>query len=152
MVEGRPTRILLVEDNPADARLVEEALKEVDIEFQVHEATTGSEAWAYLSGEDGHEDAPPPDLVLLDLNLPGMDGHEVLRRIREGPELEGLPVVVLSTSKAREDVRRSYELRANAYVTKPTDYRDFLDRVQAVGQYWAVVNRTVWNTRSSAEA
>ena len=118
---GAPVEILLVEDNPADVRLTQEALKEGKVFNNLHWAKDGVEALAFLRREGKHAGAPRPDIILLDLNLPKKDGREVLHEIKNDEKLKRIPVVILTTSKAEEDVLKSYNLHANCYVTKPVD-------------------------------
>lgn len=125
--------ICLVEDNPADARLVREAFAETSHETAIRHATTGDEAEDLLSPET---DDRVPDLVLLDLNLPGMDGFEVLNTIRDDPHLQSLPVIILTSSKDEEDIARSYENTANAYLTKPTDPCDYVLLAESIEEFW----------------
>ena len=128
--------ILLVEDNPGDVRLTLEALKENKILNQFHVAADGAEAMAFLHRRGAHEDAPRPDLILLDLNLPKKDGREVLAEIKADPKLKRIPVVVLTTSKAEEDIARTYDLHANCYITKPVDLEQFIKVVKAIENFW----------------
>src|SRR5438874_12852403 len=121
-----PVEILLVEDNPADVRLTREALKEGKVYNNLHWAKDGVEALEFLRREGKHAKAPRPDIILLDLNLPKKDGREVLSEIKSDDQLKHIPVVILTTSKAEEDVLRSYELHANCYVTKPVDLDKFI--------------------------
>jgi CheY-like chemotaxis protein len=136
-----PIEILLVEDNAADVRLTREALKDAKVRNRLHVAADGVEAMAFLRREGRHADAPRPDLVLLDLNLPKKDGREVLEEIKEDPELQNIPVVILTTSQAEEDVLRSYQLHANAYVTKPVDLERFLEVVRSIESFWLEIVR-----------
>jgi two-component system, chemotaxis family, response regulator Rcp1 len=138
---NRPIEILLVEDNPGDARLTEEALKEGKVRNNLHMARDGVEAMAFLLRDGKHKDAPRPDLVLLDLNLPRKDGREVLAEMKEHPDLRLIPVVVLTTSEAEQDVLRIYELRANCYITKPVDLEKFLTIVRSIEDFWLTVVR-----------
>ena len=138
---GIPIEILLVEDNPGDVRLTREALKDTKVLNQLHVAADGVEAMAFLRREDPHAGAPRPDLVLLDLNLPRKDGREVLEEIKEDPELRNIPVVILTTSQAEQDVLQSYQLRANAYVTKPVDLERFLEVVKSIESFWLEIVR-----------
>lgn len=131
-----PIEILLVEDNPGDIRLTQEAFKSSSHETRIHPITNGDEAVEWLTGQAASEPGSLPDLVLLDLNLPGQDGHTVLETIRNTPRLEHLPVIILSSSKAGEDINRSYEDNANAYLTKPSDPRDFESVVAAIEGFW----------------
>jgi CheY-like chemotaxis protein len=130
-----PIDILLVEDNPADVRLTREALKHASVPNRLHVARDGVEAMAFLRGSQ-HGSTPVPDLVLLDLNLPRRDGREVLADIKADERLRHIPVVVLSTSKAEQDVERSYQLCANAFVTKPVQLDEFFDVMRAIEQFW----------------
>jgi CheY-like chemotaxis protein len=134
-----PVEILLVEDNPGDVRLTKEALKEGKVYNNLHWAKDGVEALEFLKREGKHARAPRPDIILLDLNLPKKDGREVLAVIKKDGELKHIPVVVLTTSKADEDVLRSYELHANCYVTKPVDLEKFIQVVQSIDRFWLTV-------------
>ena len=136
---ARPVEILLVEDNPGDVRLTEEALKEGKVYNNLHWAKDGVEALEYLKREGKHAHAPRPDIILLDLNLPKKDGREVLAVIKSDETLKRIPVVVLTTSKAEEDVMRSYSLHANCYVTKPVDLDKFITVVQSIDRFWLTV-------------
>jgi CheY-like chemotaxis protein len=136
-----PADILLVEDNPGDVRLTEEAFQKGKICNDLHVVTDGVEALDFLHQRGDHEDVPCPDVVLLDLNLPGKNGDEVLEAIRADPELETLPVVVLTSSGAQEDVVQSYDLQANAYLTKPVDPAEFVEVVRTFEQFWLSVVR-----------
>ena len=137
--ENRPVEILLVEDNPGDVRLTKEALKEGKVYNNLHWAKDGVEALEFLKREGKHANAPRPDIILLDLNLPKKDGREVLAVIKRDAELKQIPVVVLTTSKAEEDVLKSYELHANCYVTKPVDLEKFIQVVQSIDRFWLTV-------------
>ena len=137
---GRAT-ILLVEDNPGDVRLTQEAFREGHIDNDLHVVHDGAEAMEFLHRQGDHEDAPRPDMVLLDLNLPRMNGDEVLERIRDDPDLCHTPVVVLTGSRAEEDILRSYELQANAYLTKPVNPQEFIDTVRSFEDFWLSVVR-----------
>jgi len=134
-----PVEILLVEDNPGDVRLTKEALKEGKVYNNLHWARDGVEALEFLKREGKHAGAPRPDIILLDLNLPKKDGREVLAVIKKDAELKQIPVVVLTTSKAEEDVLKSYELHANCYVTKPVDLEKFIQVVQSIDRFWLTV-------------
>jgi CheY-like chemotaxis protein len=134
-----PIEILLVEDNPGDVRLTQEALKEGKVYSNLHWAKDGVEALEFLQRQGRHEKAPRPDIILLDLNLPKKDGREVLAVIKKTDQLKHIPVVVLTTSKAEEDVLRSYELHANCYVTKPVDLDKFITVVQSIDRFWLTV-------------
>jgi CheY-like chemotaxis protein len=131
--------ILLVEDNPGDARLAQEALKEGRIPSRLKVVVDGVEAMNFLRREGEHANAPRPQLVLLDLNLPRKDGRQVLAEMKADPELRRIPVVVLTTSQAEQDVTRSYDLHANCYITKPVDLDRFISVVRSIEEYWCSV-------------
>ncbi len=134
-----PIEILLVEDNPGDVRLTIEALKEGKVRNNLHVAGDGEEALAFLRRQGRFASVPVPDLVLLDLNLPKKDGREVLEEIKADERLKHIPVVVLTTSGADEDILRSYDLQANCYITKPVDLDRFLDVIKAIEGFWLSV-------------
>src|SRR5687768_14636915 len=136
---GRPVEILLVEDNPGDVRLTVEALREGKVRNNLNVVGDGVEALAYLRREGKYEGATRPDLVLLDLNLPKMDGREVLAAIKKDEQLRRIPVVVLTTSKAEEDVVRTYDLHANCYISKPVDLEKFMVVVKSIDVFWLTV-------------
>ncbi|WP_226481184.1 response regulator [Natrinema amylolyticum] len=138
---AEPAQILLVEDNPGDVRLTKEAFKQGRIENDLHVVSDGTEALDFLSQRDPYADAPRPDLVLLDLNLPGKDGEEVLEELKDDPALRSIPVIVLTSSRAEEDIVKSYELHANAYLTKPVDPDEFIETVRAFEKFWFSVVR-----------
>ncbi len=138
-VVGEPVDILLVEDNPGDARLMKEALTEAKIGNRLHLVANGVEALAYLRRQDPFADAGRPDLILLDLNLPGKDGREVLAEIKGDQDLRRIPVVILSTSRAEADIARAYDLQANAYVTKPLDIEQFITVVKSIENFWLTI-------------
>ena len=131
-----PIVVLLVEDSPGDVRLTREALKDAKVHISLHVAADGIEAMAFLKREGLHAGVPRPDLILLDLNLPKKDGREVLKEIKESAELGSIPVVVLTTSAASEDVMSSYRLHANCYITKPVDFEQFLKVVRSIDEFW----------------
>jgi CheY-like chemotaxis protein len=133
---GRPIEILLVEDNPGDIRLTKEALKEGKVKNNLKVAMDGVEAYQYLLREGEFQDAVRPDLILLDLNLPKMDGRELLEKIKEEQELRRIPVVILTTSKAEEDIVKSYDLHANCFITKPVDLDKFIVVVKSIEDFW----------------
>ena len=135
----RPIEILLVEDNPGDVRLTQEALGEAKVRNNLAVARDGVEALSYLRREPPFEDATRPDMVLLDLNLPRKDGREVLAEIKADPELRRLPVVVLTTSSAEKDVLESYNLYANCYITKPVDLDQFVRIVSSIEDFWLTI-------------
>ena len=136
---GDPVEILLVEDNPGDVRLTKEALREGKVYNNLHWAKDGVEALEFLRRQGKHAKAPRPDIILLDLNLPKNDGREVLEIIKGDEQLKNIPVVVLTTSKAEEDVVRSYALHANCYVTKPVDLEKFIVVVKSIDRFWLTV-------------
>ena len=133
---NRPIDILLVEDNLADARLTEIGLREAKVSNQLFIARDGVEAMEYLRRTGAHADAHRPDLILLDLNLPRMSGHEVLREIKGDPTLRRIPVIILTTSTAERDIAASYDLHANCFVSKPIDFDNFLTVVRQIDQFW----------------
>src|SRR6266545_4855398 len=131
--------VLLVEDNPGDVRLTKEALKEGRLLNNVNVVNDGIEAMAFLRREGKYVDAIAPDLILLDLNLPKKDGREVLAEIKSDPKLRRIPVVILTTSSAEEDILKTYDLHANCYVTKPVDLDQFIRVVQSIEDFWVTV-------------
>jgi len=135
----KPVNILLVEDNPGDARLAQEALKENKVANTLHWVDDGVKALEFLHQQGPYADAPRPDVILLDLNLPRKDGREVLAEIKDDPELKRIPVVVLTVSQAEEDILRTYNLHANCYITKPLDLDRFLEVVQQVENFWLTI-------------
>jgi chemotaxis family two-component system response regulator Rcp1 len=139
--DGRPVEILLVEDNPGDVRLMVEALKDAKVNNNLHVANNGETAMDFLRREGDYVDVPVPDLVMLDLNLPKKDGREVLAEIKEDPELKHIPVVVITTSAAEEDILKSYKLHANCYITKPVNFEQFIKVVHSIEEFWLTVVR-----------
>lgn len=135
----RPIDILLVEDSPADVRLTREALKEAKVVNSLHVVLDGRAALDFLRQQGQYATSRRPDLILLDLNLPKKDGREVLAEIKQDEDLKRIPVVVLTTSKAEEDVVRSYNLHANAYVSKPVELKQFLEVIHALEEFWLAV-------------
>ena len=133
---GSPIEILLVEDNPGDIRLTREAFKECKVYNNLHTVVDGEAAMAFLHREGEYEDAPCPDLILLDLNLPKKDGREVLREIKTDENLKSIPVVILTTSQAEEDILRAYGLNANCYICKPIDLDQFSKIIRAIEDFW----------------
>ena len=131
-----PIEILLVEDNPGDVRLTQEALKDAKVRNTLHVAMDGVAALAFLRQEGKYAAVPRPDLILLDLNLPKKNGREVLEEIKQDDALRHIPVVILTTSQAEPDIAESYRLHANAYVTKPVDLEQFLTVVKSIEQFW----------------
>jgi CheY-like chemotaxis protein len=132
--EGQPISVLLVEDDPGDVLLTREAFEDHKLSNSLHTVSDGVEAMAFLRSAE-----PRPDLVLLDLNLPRKNGREVLQEIKSDPELRSIPVVVLTASRAEEDILRSYELHANAYVTKPVDFDRFIEVVRQIDEFFVTV-------------
>jgi chemotaxis family two-component system response regulator Rcp1 len=135
----RPIEILLVEDSLSDAQLAIEALQSAKIANHLSHVEDGVEAMQFLRREGPYRDAPRPDLILLDLNLPRKDGHEVLEELKEDPQFKQIPVVVLTTSRAEQDVPRSYALHANCYITKPVDFTQFMEVVKSIEHFWLAV-------------
>lgn len=133
---GRIIEILLVEDNPGDVRLMQESLKEAKVWNNMSVVGDGEDAIAFLRREGKHRDAPRPDLIMLDLNLPKKDGREVLAEIKEDAGLKRIPVVVITTSRAEEDIIRTYDLHANCYITKPVDLDQFIKMVHSIENFW----------------
>jgi chemotaxis family two-component system response regulator Rcp1 len=133
---NRSVEILLVEDNPGDVRLTLEALKEGKMHNNLSVVEDGAEALTFLRREGKHAGAPRPDLIFLDLNLPKKDGREVLAQIKKDDNLKSIPVVILTTSKAEEDIIKTYNLHANCYVTKPVDLEQFIKVVRTIEDFW----------------
>jgi len=131
-----PINILLVEDNPGDIRLTQEVLKEGKVYNTLSIVENGIQAISFLKKEDEYQDASTPDLILLDLNLPKKDGREVLFDIKNDPELKKIPVVVLTTSQAEEDILKVYDLNANCYISKPVDLGQFIDVIKSIENFW----------------
>lgn len=144
-----PIEVLLVEDNPGDVRLTREALREGKVQINLNVVVDGLEAMAFLRKEDKYKDVPVPDLILLDLNLPKKDGREVLEDIKNDNKLKLIPVVVLTTSDAEQDILRTYELHVNCYITKPVDYDQFITVVKSIEDFWLTIvklpRRSDWN-------
>lgn len=138
---GRQVDILLVEDNPGDARLMQEVLRDSKIRNHLIVAEDGVEAMAFLRREGKYADAHIPDIIMLDLNLPKKDGREVLAEIKADPALKTIPVVVLTTSRAEEDILRTYNLYANCYVTKPVDLDQFIAVIRSLEDFWLTIVR-----------
>lgn len=136
---SRPIDILLVEDNPGDVRLTREALKEGKVLNNLSVAGDGVEALAFLKHEGPYATSAHPDIILLDLNLPRMDGRELLAKIKTDPDLRRIPVVILTTSKAEEDIVKTYDLHANCYITKPVDLDQFIAVVKSVEEFWFTI-------------
>jgi chemotaxis family two-component system response regulator Rcp1 len=136
---GRPVEILLVEDNPGDVRLTIEALKESKIINNLYSVENGIDALHFLRKEGEFKDAVHPDLILLDLNLPLKDGREVLAEIKEDKNLTRIPVVILTTSSANEDIIKTYQLHANCFITKPVNIDQFIKVVKSIGDFWFTI-------------
>ncbi len=134
--ENKPAQILLVEDNEDDVELTLEAFKESKVTMDVHVVENGVNAMKFLRRQDEYKDKPRPDLILLDLNLPIMDGREVLKEIRDDQELTDLPVVVLTTSQSDEDISQVYKMHANCYITKPVDFAQFSIVINQIEGFW----------------
>ena len=142
MVDPR-AEILLVEDNPSDVTLTLHAFKTANLANTIRVARDGVEALEFLFGPDsdpGHETLENPKLILLDLKLPRIDGHEVLKRIKNDPRTRGIPVVVLTSSSEERDVMQTYDMGANSYIIKPVDFEQFTEAVRDIGKYWLVIN------------
>lgn len=135
----RPIDILLVEDSEPDVRLTQEALRDAKVRNRLWAVEDGVEAMDFLYRRDKHADAPRPDLILLDLNLPRKDGREVLEEIKSDETLKRIPVVVLTTSSREEDIFRTYNLHANCYITKPVDFNRFMEVVKSIENFWLTV-------------
>jgi chemotaxis family two-component system response regulator Rcp1 len=134
--EGMPIEVLLVEDSPGDVRLTQEAFRDANSSIHLSVATDGVEAMAFLKHTGTHANSPRPDLILLDLNLPRMDGREVLAHIKENENLKTIPTVILTTSDAQSDIVRSYQLQANCYLTKPVQLDAFEALVKSINDFW----------------
>jgi chemotaxis family two-component system response regulator Rcp1 len=134
-----PIEILLVEDSPGDVRLTREALRDAKVRNNLHVASDGMEATDFLKRQGKHANAPHPDLILLDLNLPKKGGWQVLEEIKADPRLKSIPVVILTTSGAEEDILRSYQHHANCYITKPVDLDQFLKVVKTIDNFWLTI-------------
>lgn len=137
--EARALEILLVEDNPGDVRLTIEALRESKVPTEIHVVDDGEKALAFLRREGDYATARRPDLILLDLNLPRKNGREVLAEVKQDPDLKPIPIVVLTSSTAEQDIGHAYNLYANCYITKPVDLEQFLRVIQSIEDFWLVV-------------
>lgn len=135
-VDEKHKTIFLVEDNRGDIRLIEEALKDSSVPHQIVSVRNGMDAMAYLRQEGEYADAPRPDIILLDLNLPKKDGREVLAEIKADPELKRIPVVVLTTSRNDDDIRQSYDLHVNCYITKSRNVSELFKIVKGIEEFW----------------
>jgi chemotaxis family two-component system response regulator Rcp1 len=136
---GRPVEFLLAEDNPGDVRLTKEALRESKISNNLNVVPDGVEAMAFLRRTGNYANAPRPDVILLDLNLPKKDGREVLAEVKADPNLRLIPVVIITSSEAEQDVLKTYELHANCYVTKPVDLEQFIKVIQSIETFWLTI-------------
>lgn len=146
-----PIQVLLVEDNPADADLTMETLDMSKLHMEISVVTNGADAMAFLRAEGDYSTVHQPDLILLDLNLPGKDGREVLAEIKKDDRLRRIPVIILTSSEAEKDVLESYDLGANSYVTKPVDLKAFQTIVQSVESFWFTVVKLPPKGRSSTK-
>jgi CheY-like chemotaxis protein len=140
-MSSRPVRLLLIEDNPGDVVLLREALRDAEVPHELHVAVDGREALAFLHRRGAYADSPRPDLILLDLNLPGKDGRELLAEIKRAPDLRRIPVIVLTSSEAEADISKSYELQASCYLTKPVAYSELLDVLRRMESFWLTLVR-----------
>jgi len=138
---SKPIEILLVEDNPAEVRLTIEGLKEARVANNLSAVMDGDSAIEFLHRRGKYKNAPSPDLILLDLNLPGLDGRAVLRHIKEDPELKVTPVVIITSSEAESDIIKSYEAHANCFISKPIDFEGFTQVVRSIENFWFTVVR-----------
>ena len=136
---AKPIEVLLVEDNPGDVRLTREALKAGKVWSSLHVVADGVEALAFVRQQGVYTNAPRPDIILLDLNLPKIDGREVLSNLKADPNLKRIPVVILTTSQAEEDILKAYNLNANCYITKPVDFDQFLKVVRVIEEFWLTI-------------
>jgi two-component system, chemotaxis family, response regulator Rcp1 len=146
--DARTIEVLLVEDSEGDVRLTREAFKDAKVLVNLHVASDGVAAMAFLRREEGYAKVPRPDLILLDLNLPKKSGREVLQEIKESVTLASIPVVILTTSASEADILKSYQLHANCYITKPVDLAGFLDVVQNIDSFWLTVVKLPRDARS----
>ncbi len=144
-LDAMPIEILLVEDNAADVRLTQEALKEAKVANRLHVVEDGAKAMDFVRHTGAYAQSPRPDLILLDLNLPRKDGREVLKELKDDPDLRRIPVVVLTTSQAEEDILRAYNLHANCYISKPVDFGNFMTVVRSIEDFWLTVVRLPLN-------
>lgn len=135
----RPAEILLVEDNRADVRLTQEALRDAKVTNRLHVVGDGELAMAFLHRQPPYHDAPRPDVILLDLNLPKLDGREVLNRVKTDPDLRRIPIIILTTSSDEQDILNAYDNHANGYVTKPVEFNDFAAAMQSIEGFWLTV-------------
>jgi chemotaxis family two-component system response regulator Rcp1 len=146
--DAAPIEVLLVEDSPGDVRLTREAFEDAKVLINLNVAPDGVEAMAFLNRQGNNANAPRPDLILLDLNLPKKDGREVLAELKESTALKSIPVLILTTSASEADIRGSYQHHANCYITKPVDLEGFLKVVKSIDSFWLSVVRLPDKTRS----
>lgn len=146
--DAAPIEVLLVEDSPGDVRLTREAFKDVKVHINLQVVSDGAEAMAFLGREGKYAEAPRPDLILLDLNLPKKDGREILAELKESPALKSIPVVILTTSASETDIQGSYQHHANCYITKPVGLEGFLKVVRSIDGFWLSVVKLPRETRS----
>jgi chemotaxis family two-component system response regulator Rcp1 len=139
--EARISNVLLVEDSPGDIRLTQEAFRAANPSVYLHVANDGVEAMVFLRNQNGHASSPRPDMILLDLNMPRMDGRQVLAEIKKDDNLKTIPTVILTTSEAEVDVARSYQLQANCYLTKPVQLDAFEELVKSINEFWLTTVR-----------
>lgn len=149
---ARPIEILLVEDNPADVRLTVEGLKEAKITTNQDAITDGDQAIDFLYRRGDYSEAPRPDVILLDLNLPGVDGRAILKTVKQDPSLRAIPVVVLTSSEAESDIISSYEEHANCFISKPIDFDGFLKVVQSIEDFWFTIVKLPFDRRIGAKS
>lgn len=128
--------ILLVEDNPGDARLVQKAFELGRLANKIYHVSDGESALKFLRKEEPYSDAPRPDIILLDLNMPGLDGREVLAQVKSDPDLLTIPIIIMTTSSAEQDILESYKLHVNCYITKPVQVQDFINVVKTIDEFW----------------
>jgi two-component system, chemotaxis family, response regulator Rcp1 len=136
---GEAVEVLLVEDSPGDVRLTQEAFRDANMAIHLHVASDGVEAMAFLRQQGAHAGAPRPHLILLDLNLPKMDGREVLAHIKDDVNLKAIPIVILTTSNAEADIAKSYQLHANCYLSKPVQLDEFESLVKSINDFWLTI-------------
>lgn len=134
--DNMPVQVLLVEDSPGDVRLTREALRETGTDVNLHVASDGVEAMAFLRNEGKYAKAPRPDFILLDLNIPKLDGRQVLAQIKNDPNLKMIPTIILTTSDAEVDIVKSYQLQANCYISKPVQFEEFENVVRSINDFW----------------
>jgi len=136
VVQIKPVEILLIEDNPVDVRMTKEALKDFRVANNLHTVTDGEKGLDFIYQRGAYKDAPRPDLILLDLNLPKKDGREILEEVKADEKLRAIPIVILTTSSLDEDILASYSKNANAFITKPIEFEDFVSMMKTIGDFW----------------